>query len=207
MALLSRRSGLAGRGRTTLMCTTVLALALTALQPWAPGFAPGRASAQTLTQDEALRLAFPGADAVERRTAYLDDAQLARARALAGSDADVESGVVVHYVAIRGGAPLGAAYFDAHRVRTLPEILMIVVGLDHRVRRVEVVHFSEPPEYLPPAGWLGQFKNRALDGELSQQRGIANITGATLTARAVTSAARRVLALHQVIAPFAGAQR
>lgn len=203
MALLSRRSGLAGHARTTPVRAAVLALALTAFQPWAPGLTPGRVSAQTLTQEEALRLAFPGADAVERRTAYLDEAQLARARALAGSEAQVESGVVVHYVATRAGAPLGAAYFDAHRVRTLPEVLMIVVGTDHRVRRIEVVRFSEPPEYLPPGGWLGQFSGRALDGELSHKRGIANITGATLTARSVTAAARRVLALHQVIAPFA----
>lgn len=190
-----------------LIRAAALALALTAIVPWAPGPLASRASAQTLTQDEALRLAFPGADSVARRTAYLDDAQLARARSLAGGEAEVASGVVVHYVATRGGTPLGAAYFDAHRVRTLPEVLMIVVGTDARVRRIEVVRFAEPPEYIPPGGWLGQFTGRALDADLSHKRAIANITGATLTARAVTSATRRVLALHEVIAPFAGAGR
>ena len=35
------------------------------------GATPG--ATQTLTQDEALRLAFPDATEVERRTAYLDD--------------------------------------------------------------------------------------------------------------------------------------
>ena len=37
-----------------------------------------------LTQDEALARAFPDSVEVERRTAYLDDAGLARARELAG---------------------------------------------------------------------------------------------------------------------------
>lgn len=164
---------------------------------------PTPARAQALTQDEALRLAFPGADAIERRTAYLDDAQVARARALAGPEGEIESEIVTYYVARKGGTDLGVAYFDAHRVRTLPEVLMIVVGPDDKIRRIEVVRFSEPPEYLPPGGWLRQFDARALDAELSSKGGIANITGATLTARAVTAAARRVLALHQVIAPGA----
>lgn len=163
---------------------------------------PAPARAQHLTQDEALRLAFPTADSVERRTAYLDGAQMVRARSLAGPEADIESEIVTYYVATRDGAALGVAYFDAHRVRTLPEVLMIVVGADDRIGRIEVIRFSEPPEYVPPGGWLRQFDGRALDTQLSSKGAIANITGATLTARAATAAARRVMALHQVIAPF-----
>ena len=159
-------------------------------------------AAQALTQEEALLLAFPDADRVERRTAYLDDAQLQRAAALAGRDVEVESGVVTYYVAIEGGAPVGVAYFDAHRVRTLPEVLMIVVDAEDRIRRLDVLRFAEPPEYRPPLGWLAQLLGRVLDDDLSPRRGIAAITGATLTTRAVTGAARRVLAVHNVIAPL-----
>lgn len=159
-------------------------------------------AAQALTQDEALRVAFPDADRVERRTAYLDDAQLSRAAALAGRDTQVEAGVVTYYVAIEAGTPVGVAYFDAHRVRTLQEVLMIVVDAEDRIRRLDVLRFAEPPEYRPPLGWLARLLGRPLDDELSPRRGIAAITGATLTTRAVTGAARRVLALHQVIAPL-----
>lgn len=164
--------------------------------------APANGRAQGLTQEEALRLAFPGADSVARRTAYLEDEDLARAGALAGREAGIESGIVTHYVAYEGAVPSGVAYFDAHRVRTLPEVLMVVVGPGDRVRRVEVVRFSEPPEYMAPASWLGQFEDRALEASLAHRRGIANMTGATLTARAATAAVRRVLALHTVIAPL-----
>lgn len=159
------------------------------------------AHAQPLNQDEALRLAFGSAD-VERRTAFLDEGQLDAARKLAGPRAGIDRGVLSYYVATDGGAPVGVAYFDAHRVRTLQEVLMVVVDTEGRVERVETVSFREPPEYRAPEGWLAQFLGRPLDDELSLRGEVAPMTGATLTANAVTQTVRRVLALHQVIDPF-----
>lgn len=161
------------------------------------------ASAQTfLTQEEALELAFPAADSVVRRTAFLNEAGIAAARKAAGKRVEMPSGVVTYYVAWAGGRPAGVAYFDAHRVRTLPEVLMIVVGADDRVRRIEVVKFAEPPEYVAPEGWLAQFRDRPLDRDLSLKGDIVKMTGATLTSEAVTDAARRTLALHAQVRPF-----
>lgn len=164
------------------------------------------ASGQTLTQDQALAMAFPGAE-VERRTAYLGDAELDEASRIAGPDVPIESGVVTYYVAREAGTPVGVAYFDAHRVRTLPEVLMIVVGREGRIERVESVSFHEPPEYRAPDGWLEQFDGRAVGDDLSLRGGIANLTGASLSAEAASRAARRTLALHAVIEPFDGALR
>lgn len=161
-------------------------------------------SAQYLAQDEALRRAFPEGTSVERRTAYLDNAQIERARALAGRDVEVESGVVSYYVGSQGGSPVAAAYFDAQRVRTLPQVLMIVINTRGQIESIQIVRWAEPPEYRPPTRWIAQFLGRILDDDLSERRGIAGITGATLTTRATTAASRRVLALHQVIAPFGG---
>jgi hypothetical protein len=166
---------------------------------------PVGAAAQDLTQEEALRRAFPEGTSVERRTAYLDDAQIERARMLAGRDVELASTVVTYYVGTRGGRSVGVAYFDAQRVRTLPQVLMIVVDPDGHLARIEVVRWAEPPEYRPPARWLSLFLGRILDDDLSERRGIVGITGATLTTRATTRASRRVLALHQVIAPFGAA--
>jgi Na+-translocating ferredoxin:NAD+ oxidoreductase RnfG subunit len=158
-------------------------------------------SGQASTQEEALASAFPGAE-LERRTAYLDEDQLGRAAAVAGADAELEAAVVTYYVAKRGGQAVGIAYFDAHRVRTLDEVLMIALDPDGRVRRVETVSFREPPEYRAPDGWMRQFDGRALDDDLSLKGEITSITGATLTAGAVTRAVRRTLALHRVIDPL-----
>jgi hypothetical protein len=149
-----------------------------------------------LTLEEALALAFPGCK-VEPRTVYLDDDQLARARELSG--VEVASSMVRPYVARCDGRVAGAAYFDAHRVRTLPETLMVVVSADGTLERVEVLAFREPEDYIPRATWYAQFEGERLDEELSLRRGIRGVTGATLTARATTDAVRRVLALHRVL--------
>lgn len=150
-----------------------------------------------VTVDEALKLAFPGCE-VTRRTAFLKPEQLKRAQELAG--AEVPSALVTYYTATKGGRqPAGTAYFDTHRVRTLPETLMIVVDPQGKVGRIEVLSFREPEEYLPRGAWYEQFHGRALDPDLQLKRGIRPVTGATLTARATTDAVRRVLALHQVI--------
>jgi hypothetical protein len=155
-----------------------------------------------LTQEEALRLAFPEPAAIERRTAFLDESALSRARELAGPEVEVNQRVITYYVGTNGESALGVAYFDAHLVRTLPEVLMIVVTPDARIERIEILRFADPPDYLVPASWLGQFYGRELSDGLAVKRAIVNMTGATLTSRAVTSAARRVLALHAVIGPL-----
>lgn len=163
--------------------------------------APARAQV-LLTQQEALRLAFPEPATILRRTAYLDEGQLEAARALAGPRVQVNQTVVTYYVGLADGKPLGAAYFDAHRVRTLPEVVMIVVTPEAQIERVEVLKFAEPPQYLLPESWIRQLRGRELTEDLALKRAIVNMTGATLSAQAITGAARRVLALHRVIRPF-----
>ncbi|UCF20374.1 MAG: FMN-binding protein [Gemmatimonadota bacterium] len=157
-----------------------------------------------LTQQEALRLAFPEPAVIERRTAFLSESEIEMARSHAGDGVAIERRVVTYYVGSAGGSPLGVAYFDAHRVRTLNEVLLIVVNTASRIDRIEVLRFAEPPEYEPPEGWLAQFEDRNLTPALSLKSSIAGITGATLTAQAVTQAVRRTLALHAVIRPLDG---
>jgi len=149
-----------------------------------------------LTQDQALRLAFDGA-VVERQARFLTEPQLARARELAS--VEVPSALVARYVATADGRLVGTAYFDTHVVRTLSETVMIVVGSDDRILRIEILAFGEPEDYLPRPRWLAQFPGRALDRDLALKRGVDAITGATLSAQALTDATRRILALHRVL--------
>jgi len=50
-------------------------------------------------------------------------------------------------------------------------------------------------------------ETRALDDDLSLQGDVIGMAGATLTARSMVEAARRVLALHAVVLPFDGGER
>lgn len=153
-----------------------------------------------MTQDKALAAAFPAGVAVAREAAFLTDAQMARARALAGAGIPVESALVTRYVG-RGadGRLAGTAYFDTHRVRTLDETIMVVVDPDGKVARIDVLAFGEPPEYLPKPGWLRQFVGKPLDETLSLKGEIHGITGATLSSHAATDAVRRILAIHAAL--------
>lgn len=179
-------------------------VALAALVLACPPVRPSALNAQSarLTQDEALRLAFPAPLTVERRTAFLSEAERRQAAARAGKDVEPPARVITYYVARRDGAPVGVAYFDSHRVRTLPEVVMIVVGPDARIGRVEVLRFQEPPEYEAPESWLAQLRGKGLDERLSLKGGVVNMSGATLTSQALVRASRRVLAIHEVIRPF-----
>lgn len=150
-----------------------------------------------MTVDEALALAFPDCQ-VERRTVFLDGRQKAEASKLAR--ADIDQGLVYPYTAVcpPQSEHGGTAYFDTHRVRTLEEIVMIVVR-DGRVARIEVLAFREPLDYMPSDRWYAQFDDQPLSDDLDLDRRVRPVAGATLTARATADAVRRVLALHQVL--------
>jgi hypothetical protein len=184
--LLSGADGVPGRRRVSAAKSLLLLLLAAA--------APGKVF---LTQDEALKLAFPGAS-VERKSFFLTPGQQAEIRRRAGGERAVGA-LVVAYVATRDGRPIGTAYFDTHVVRTQPETLMIAVGPEGAVSRLEVLSFVEPEEYLPRENWYRQFPGRALDDDLAMRRGIRPVSGATLTARATTDAVRRILAIHGVL--------
>jgi hypothetical protein len=149
-----------------------------------------------LSVDEALGLAFPDCE-VERESVFLTEEEVSAASRLAGTPGS--RALVVRYVAVRDGERAGTAYFDTHRVRTLDETIMLIVQPDGTIGRIEVISFAEPPDYLPREGWYRQFDGRTLDGELELDRAIRAVTGATLTANATIAAARRVLAVHEVI--------
>jgi hypothetical protein len=160
-------------------------------------FAPPVGATVLVTVEEALAQIFPEAS-TERQTLFLSEEQLGRIESLAGERPT--SALVTRFVARAGGTIVGWAYLDTHRVRTLPETVMIAIDADGEIRRVEAVVFREPLDYLPPDRWYRQYDGRPLDDDLELKRAIRPITGATLTAVATTVAVRRALAAHQVLA-------
>ena len=156
---------------------------------------PVAANETFLTKEEALELAFKDCK-VARSTVTLTKKQKARVKELTG--ATPSKSLVYPYVATKDGKVVGTAWFDVHKVRTVREVLMVVIDPEGKISRIEVLAFGEPKEYMPRASWYAQFVGKGLDETLSLKKGIKKVTGATLTARATTDAARRVLAIHQV---------
>ena len=175
------------------MMYRVLGVSLLAMGLWATN-----ASATVFhAKDEALALAFPGSDRVEDRVFILTDEQKAVIEKEA--HAPLESQLWRVHVGWKGSEILGYAVLDTNIVRTLPETFMVVLAPDATVRRVEILAFYEPPEYVPAARWTKQFEGRRLDDDLRLGSGIQGITGSTLSATAMTQGVRRVLALVKLL--------
>lgn len=154
------------------------------------------AAAEQLTREEALALSFPGATVTADRV-FLTDAQRQRAGELAGQP--LPTALVARFIARKDGAVVGRAYVDTHTVRTKKETLLVSLDAAGRVRRVDATAFLEPSEYQAPRPFLDQYRGRALSEDLRLDRAIRPIAGATLTAKAVTEAVRRVLAIDAVL--------
>ncbi len=156
----------------------------------------GTLLAHFLTREEALSAVFPGAQIKSERV-FLTEEQQSKVAAL--SEGKVPSALIVRYTARKEGGVVGRAYVDTHVVRTKRESLLICLNERGDLRRIEVTAFHEPPEYLAPPAWYAQYQGRKLDKDLTLQRAIRPIAGATLTARATNEAVRRVLAIDRAL--------
>ena len=148
------------------------------------------------SRESALQLAFPAADSVTTTTLMLSEEEAAEVAARAG--AALESRLVRVYEAWAGGAVTHRGIIDTHKVRSLPETVMIVADTDHRVESVHLLAFHEPVQYRATDKWFAQFDDRELDAELAVRRGIVGMAGATMTSNAVAAAVRRALAALEV---------
>ncbi len=146
---------------------------------------------------EALELAFPDAERVERQTFVLDEEQARAIESLARSR--LGSKLVTLYTGVKGDEILGYAFLDVHTVRTLPEAFLVVLTPEGAVRTLRLLAFHEPLEYRPPERWYKQFGDKSLAERLRLGRDIHGIVGATLSARATTGGVRRALALYEVL--------
>lgn len=154
------------------------------------------AAAQGLTRDEALAAVFPGA-AIRGEQVFLTPSQ--QKQVLVRAAVDVPSALVARYVATRDGKVVGRAYVDTHTVRTKRESLLVSLDGEGQVLRIDVTAFLEPSEYRASDAWLRQYRDRVLDEDLGVNRAIRPMAGATLTARAINGAVRRVLAIDEVL--------
>lgn len=179
------------------MVRTALAGALVVVVALATA-TPADATVQ-LSRDQALALAFPRAH-TEALSWVLTDRQVHAVEQR--SKVKVRSKLLAATAGFRGDTLAGVAFFDSRTVRTMPGVFMVVVSPDTAIARIDVVAFHEPPDYRPPSRWLGLFPRRRLGDGLWAGRDIRNLSGASLSARAITESARVALAAYElVVAP------
>ena len=141
------------------------------------------------TKNEALALYL--GEKNERHTIFLTDGQVKTIQQKA--KAKVESKIVTYY-----SSQKGYAFFESRTVRTMPATFIVVVNAAGNIRAVEMLAFYEPEDYLPPKKWMGTFEHKTIDDDLWLKRGVYNISGATLSAQAITESVRKILATYQI---------
>lgn len=144
------------------------------------------------TYQAALEENYPNCLA-DKEIIYLTNEQKSKIEELSG--AKVLSKIKIKYFNKCNGS---AIYIDSHIVRTLNETLLIEVK-EGKIEKLETISFMEPQEYKSPTKWIAKFLKKQLDEKLRINADIDALSGATLTAVAVTNASRKILALHQVL--------
>ena len=150
-----------------------------------------------MAQDEALELAFPGADRVEETNYILKPAQVEAIQKRSRSRLPGE--LLTIFTGWKDGQVLGYAQIEVHQVRTLPEAFMIVLSPTGEVTQVRVLAFYEPLGYLPRERWYEQFVGASRKDDLRLGWDIHGVSGATLSARAAAASTRRFLAAYDIL--------
>ena len=159
------------------------------------------ATAQSrLSPAEAMALCFPDSVVTTDPTMLqrTERDQIAKA-----SGEKAPGPMVYRYRAHKGKNLVAVGYVDSHRVRSKKQVLLVIIDTAGKnagkVRRLEVLAFTEPRQYLPTRRFYAQFDGRTLSPSLREGGQIKRVAGATMTVRATTAAVRRVLATHQLL--------
>lgn len=174
--------------RITTQAWSLVPIAVLAIP--APGY-----TAQYMTVEQAMGLAFPGAEEFAPMRVTLQAAQWS------AIDRETTAPVAARepraWIATAAGETLGYVYVDEVLGKQLYITYAAAVGPDGEVLRVEILEYRETHGYeVRNKRWLAQFTGKGSDSALQLGRDIKNISGATLSCRHVTQGVRRLLAIH-----------
>ncbi len=159
-----------------------------------------------LTVPEALKETFPKAVRFAAETHVLgDSARAALVEQLGGPVA--EDTVTVHRALGAGGRTLGYAVVSEEIGKYRPITFMVGVNRSLEVERVTILVYRESHGGdVRRERFLGQYHGKSAQSPLRTNRDIVNISGATLSVRALNYGVRKVLGLLDacVTAPIEG---
>lgn len=141
-------------------------------------------------------MAFGGDATIEVMSLFPSQNQLEQIEQQAKTKLD--SKLFSFYVGKKQGVIVGYAAIDSHPVRTQSETLLIVLDAAGNLRNVHTLAFHEPPEYQAPQRWFEQLANHVIE-QLSFDKDIQAVAGATLSTRAALVNSRKVLSVFHVM--------
>ena len=148
-----------------------------------------------LTKKQALEIAFPGADKMDREKKWLTAEQKKAIGDLCLQN--IKTNRMTFYVGKRDGIPMGYAIIDHEIGKSFPITFMVVLNVDGSVRDVEILVYREPRGWeVRYPSFMDQFTGKNAD---TDYRIIHSITGATLSVRAMVKGVSRATAAYKVL--------
>ncbi|MCS7230110.1 MAG: FMN-binding protein [Candidatus Kryptonium sp.] len=153
--------------------------------------------AQSKKPEKVLSEIYPDSK-IEIKNIVISDLQAEKVKNLSGVEIDTR---LITFYLVKSNSKIRAyAYVDVHIVRTHPEVVLYVLNERGEIELIQILSFKEPPEYMADENWLKYLKGKTLGKDLLKlRRDVPNMTGATLTAKAITDNARKVIALWKII--------
>lgn len=93
---------------------------------------------------------------------------------------------------------VATAYIDTHKIRKETQTIMIVMGVNGMVEKIEVLSFNEPPGYEASDTWLNQFHDLEQAKAMSKYASVLPESGSTLTSDAIVKAVQKIVAIDQL---------
>jgi len=146
-----------------------------------------------LMKKEALELAFPDADKIDKKSVFLNDNQINKLQKL--SKSKINSRVILFHIGKKGDEILGYAVVDTHIVRSKSQTILVVLNPEGKLKYVEILAFFEPPEDKPTPVWLDLFKGKGGNDNIRVGYDLPNISGATISSNKTAEAIRKVITI------------
>ena len=148
--------------------------------------------------NEAVQRAFPEAQTLEKVALALSDVERSFIKEKTGSP--WPSKELSLFVARSGGRLLGYAVEDNVKGKDLPITYLMAVSPDLRVKGVEILAYREAyGSEVRNSSWLRQFTGKSMLDALRPGKDIRSISGATISAQAVTFGVKRVLVVLDLL--------
>ncbi len=143
--------------------------------------------------EESLKSLFPEGK-IQKKNILLSKKQAEKVREL--SKIKLKSKIITVYIVKKDDKSTAYGILDTHKVRTKNEAVLYVLDDSCSLLDIEIIAFYEPPEYIPSDRWLSIFEGKGKKEDIKQ---IPNITGATLSARAIKKHAVKSIAICRVL--------
>ena len=150
-----------------------------------------------LTVEQAPKAVFPEADRFERRDIPVTPALSGKLRQwVAPAKPTIWEPFYMTFVARKEDQIIGYAVICEEIGKHRPITFIVGVTPDGKVKDAAIMMYREPQgDEVRHRGFLAQFAGKALDNPIMQHRDIRNVSGATLSVRALARGVRKGLAV------------